>query len=101
MLLFRRANIAAADVNETCCSRIILTRVAKPGLRAHSGGGPYCFRMTARSLSRRARSLAARARLSLVSALADAKGAGSLTVTAQERKAQGWEGCLAPAWFEW
>ena len=42
-----RSNAACADASDTCCSRIRWTSVAKPGSRAHSGGGPKRSRIVA------------------------------------------------------
>jgi hypothetical protein len=67
VFFFSRANREAAEARETCCSRIILTSVEKPGGRAQSGGGPRLLKMDARSLSRLARVFAARQRLLSVS----------------------------------
>ena len=64
---FSRANREAAEARDTCCSRIILTSVEKPGGRAQSGGGPRLLKTEARSLSRLERVFAARQRLVSVS----------------------------------
>src|SRR5688572_8296240 len=68
----RRLYIDAADESETCCSRIIRTRVWNPGFRDQSGGGPRALKIAARSLSRLASCSAANARPALVSGCGDA-----------------------------
>src|SRR5258705_4200910 len=67
VFFFNRANIEAAEARDTCCSRMILTRVETRGGRAQSGGGLRRLKMEARSLSRLARVFAARSRLISVS----------------------------------
>src|SRR5258705_5593053 len=56
-----RSNTAAADRKETCCSRMIFTRVGNPVDLPQRGGSPWLARMTASSLSRDASSRAASA----------------------------------------
>src|SRR4051812_42814871 len=79
VFFWRRVNSEAAEAKETCCSRIILTSVAKPGGRAQSGGGPNVWRISARSLSPRARVFAARAKLASVN------GFGGIRKTSPQR----------------
>src|SRR5258705_8007683 len=63
VFFFSRANMEAAEARETCCSRIILTSVEKPGGRAQSGGGPRLSKKETRMPSPPARGFAARPRL--------------------------------------
>src|SRR5258705_1692542 len=56
-----RSNIAAADRRETCCSRMIFTRVGNPVDLRQRGGSPWLASITASSLSRDASSRAASA----------------------------------------
>ncbi len=54
---------ARAEANDTCCSRMMWTRVANPGLRSHRGGVPSRSTTRPRSGSAAASSAAARFRV--------------------------------------
>ena len=51
MLLLSLLFIAFAEDKETCCSIMILIKVANPGLLAQSGGTPSMSRIADKSLS--------------------------------------------------
>src|SRR6266704_987331 len=70
ILAVSRPNIERAETNETCCSRTMRTRVAKPGRLPHMGGVPRVDRIAAKCLSRSASVAAASARVWRVSVLA-------------------------------